>query len=406
MHRILVIDDEEAIRKNLDRLLSLEGYEVATASDGQHGLAVACSMRPAIIITDINMPQMDGFALLEAVRSHPELERTAVIMLTAAEDRSHVRKGMARGADDYITKPFKREELLEAIAAQIAKITRFERHKDQAVSQAQWQQQNSATLTSAIPASALSDTALHDHSEARRVQATVLFADISNFAALANHLSEDELSQLLSRYFAQICQPVVAYGGTHLKMLGDGLLALFEDDRYALAQSATSVHAGRALSAALALYAAAQEFRALVARHYGARGVPDVQVSIGLHSGEVSLAQQGQRGVTPLGHTVDTATHLQALGKMRGWAITASATTVVFAGSGVQQGREHAMGMQDAPTLPNACEVLGYHTQLDLKHGLDREAMAFENAVLELTAQENAHATAHAAKAALLQSVV
>jgi serine/threonine-protein kinase PpkA len=277
MHRILVIDDEEAIRKNLDRLLSLEGYEVATASDGQHGLAVACSMRPAIIITDINMPQMDGFALLDAVRSHPELERTAVIMLTAAEDRSHVRKGMARGADDYITKPFKREELLEAIAAQIAKIDRFERHKDLAVSQAQLQQQGD---THPAPTAQAQVDSTQGSAPARHVQATVLFASISNFAALAQSLSEDELVKLLNRYFAQICKPVVAHGGTHLKMLGDGLLALFEDDCSTAVNGHASVHASRALSAAMALQAAAQEFRALLARRYGTRGVPELQVGV------------------------------------------------------------------------------------------------------------------------------
>jgi serine/threonine-protein kinase PpkA len=401
MHRILVIDDEETIRKNLDRLLSLEGYEVATASDGQHGLAVACSMRPTIIITDINMPQMDGFALLEAVRSHPELERTAVIMLTAAEDRSYVRKGMARGADDYITKPFKREELLEAIAAQLAKINRFERHKDQAVSQAQLSQQ--ADISPAAPALAEPS---QGNVPARHVQATVLFANIINFTALAQHLSEDELVKLLNRYFAQICQPVIACGGTHLKMLGDGLLALFEDDRYAMEAGSATVHASRALHAAMALHAAAQEFRARLAHSYGARGLPELHVGIGLHSGEVTLAHQGQRGVTPLGHTVDAVTHLHAAGKMRGWAVTASTTTVLLAGSGVQLGREHAMGMQEVTPLPNACEVLGYRTRLDLQQGLDREAMAFENAVVELAARENAHATARAAKAALLQRVV
>jgi hypothetical protein len=86
---------------------------------------------------------------------------------------------------------------------------------------------------------------------------------------------------------------------------------------------------------------------------------------------------------------------------MQGWAVTASATTVLLAGSGVQQGREHTMAMQEHTPLPTACEVLGYHTLVDLQQGLDHEAMAFENAVVELAAQENAYATAQAAKVAL-----
>jgi serine/threonine-protein kinase PpkA len=397
MHRILVIDDDEAIRKNLDRLLSLEGYEVATASDGQHGLAVALSMRPAIIVTDINMPQMDGFALLDAVRAHPELERTAVIMLTAAEDRSHVRKGMASGADDYITKPFKREELLEAIAAQLAKISRFERHTEQAVSQAQLQLQTAANLSLAASPTTWADPALGS-APAHGVQATVLFASMRQFAALANHLSEDELSQLLSHYFSQICQPVVAYGGTHLKISGDGLLALFEEGRYAAAPDDSRVHACRALSAAMALHAAAQDIRVMLTRNYSARGLPEWHVAIGLHSGEVILNQSGSCGVTPMGQAVDTAHHMLEAGKLLGWAIAASTTTTQLAGDGVQLGREQALGNPGAAALPSACEVLGYHTSLNLQHGLDKEAMAFEKAVIELTVQENAQTTARAAK--------
>jgi serine/threonine-protein kinase PpkA len=118
MHRILVVDDEESIRKNIERLLSLEGYEVATAPNGQHGLVIARSMLPDIIITDINMPGMDGFAMLDAIRHHPELDRAVVIMLTAADERDSMRRGMRLGADDYLTKPFRREELLDAISSQ------------------------------------------------------------------------------------------------------------------------------------------------------------------------------------------------------------------------------------------------------------------------------------------------
>ncbi|NJM44522.1 MAG: response regulator [Brachymonas sp.] len=136
MHRILVVDDEEAIRKNIERLLSLEGYEVATAPNGQHGLVIARSMLPDIVITDINMPAMDGFAMLDALRHHPELERCIVIMLTAADERDSMRRGMRLGADDYLTKPFRREELLDSIHSQLKKLDRHNRDKEHAVARA------------------------------------------------------------------------------------------------------------------------------------------------------------------------------------------------------------------------------------------------------------------------------
>jgi serine/threonine-protein kinase PpkA len=401
MHRILVVDDEEAIRKNLDTLLSLEGFEVATAPNGQHGLVLARSMLPDIIITDINMPLMDGYALLEAVRAHPELERTVVIMLTAAEDREHMRKGMARGADDYITKPFKRDELLDAIAAQLEKIRRFDRYKNHAISQEKLRLQNNASGGQSPQASQVSDTGFA-HSAARSLQGTVLFADIRNFTALAERFTEDELSKLLSDYFAHICQPVIAYGGTHLKMLGDGLLALFEVDHHAAALGDANAHASRAVSAALALHAAALEFRAFLAHSYHARGLPEFHVGVGLHSGEVSLGQHGLRELTPHGHTIDTATRLQAAGKMLGWAVTASATTTLLAGSGVHLGREQSLGIDGPTPLPTACEVLDYRGAGDLQQGLDSAVIAFESAVVELAAQDNAQTTARAAKASAI----
>jgi serine/threonine-protein kinase PpkA len=417
MHRILVVDDEEAIRKNLDTLLSLEGFEVATAPNGQHGFVVARSMLPDIIITDINMPVMDGYALLEAVRAHPELERTVVIMLTAAEDRDHMRKGMARGADDYITKPFKRDELLDAIAAQLEKIRRFDRHKNQAVSLAVAQTAEQAkvqfrqrydTADSLAPSSHFSTLSSPTDSPARTMQATVLFADIRNFTTIAERLTADELSTLLSRYFEEICRPVVAFGGTHLKMLGDGLLALFEGDSHDRQAADDGAHASRALSAAIALHATAQAFGAWVAQAFSGRGLSEFSVGIGLHSGEVTLGQVGSqraREVTPLGATVDMAAQLQAAGKDLGWAIAASAKTTLLVGGGLRQGRVQAIQIHRQEETLSACEVLAYEAAVDLQLGLDSAALAFESAAVELAAQENSQTTARAAKDALNQSL-
>jgi serine/threonine-protein kinase PpkA len=429
MHRILVVEDDEAIRKNLDRLLTLEGFEVATAADGQQALAAALDKPPHILITDINMPVMDGFALLAAVRDNPVLERTVVIMLTAAEDRSHTRRGMQLGADDYITKPFKREELLESIAAQVQKISRFERHRNQAVShavhhamaqteeQAQEQfrqrydgphsvppQSEFGSLSLSSPAPSASATPA-----GTTLQATVMFADIRNFTTMAERLSAAELATLLGRYFELACRPVVAYGGTHLKMLGDGLLALFEDDANdAATTQAHSSHASRALSAAVSLRTVAQEFGAWTTHTYGARGLPEFNVGIGLHSGEVTLGQLGSHGaqeVTPLGDSVNIASRLQTASKELGWTVVASADTARLAGSGVEKGREQVIRIRGRAQSVGACEVLNYRAEMDLQLGADSTELAFEQQAIESAAVENSQITARAAKGALKQSL-
>jgi DNA-binding response OmpR family regulator len=126
MTSVLVVEDDASIRANLARLLRLEGYEVTVAADGSEGLRVAQGLRPDVMISDVNMPGLDGFSLVEALRADPMLATTGVLMLTALDDRASMRQGMKSGADDYLGKPFTRDELLEAIAALLKKRIRIE----------------------------------------------------------------------------------------------------------------------------------------------------------------------------------------------------------------------------------------------------------------------------------------
>ena len=117
MSTVLVVEDDDAIRNNVVRLLKLEGHEPVAAADGLDGLERARALRPDLVISDIGMPRMDGFALLQALRADPALAATPVMLLTALDDRASMRRGMTAGADDYLAKPFTRVELLEALQA-------------------------------------------------------------------------------------------------------------------------------------------------------------------------------------------------------------------------------------------------------------------------------------------------
>lgn len=118
MH-ILIAEDEPSLRENLQWMLELEGYKVTAAADGRVALAAALAHRPDLVLTDVMMPELDGFGLIKALRSHPATATLPVIMLTARADRSDTRTGMNLGADDYLTKPCRREELLAAISARL-----------------------------------------------------------------------------------------------------------------------------------------------------------------------------------------------------------------------------------------------------------------------------------------------
>lgn len=121
MKKILIIEDNEDVRENTADLLHLAGYDTATAAEGRSGLRRVQDFRPDLILCDIMMPGMDGYQVLEAVLGDPETAHTPFIFLTAKTEKADIRKGMNLGADDYLTKPFEEEELLEAIRSRLRK---------------------------------------------------------------------------------------------------------------------------------------------------------------------------------------------------------------------------------------------------------------------------------------------
>ncbi len=113
--RILVVEDEQNIRENIQELLEAKGYQIRTAGDGKQGVLEAIDFRPHLILCDIMMPRMDGFKMLEYIRKTATIQNTPFIFLTAKIDKTDIRQGMELGADDYLTKPFTSKELVKAI---------------------------------------------------------------------------------------------------------------------------------------------------------------------------------------------------------------------------------------------------------------------------------------------------
>lgn len=116
MKRILVIEDQEDLRKLLSRLLTLEGFEVVTADSGARGIATARAQHPDLIFCDLLMPEVDGYGVLSALRGDPGTASIPFVFVTASAERSERRTGLDRGAAAYLTKPFKRDEILQTIA--------------------------------------------------------------------------------------------------------------------------------------------------------------------------------------------------------------------------------------------------------------------------------------------------
>lgn len=130
MQRILVVEDELHIRENLVWLLEASGYEALAAADGDEGIRMARQEVPALILCDVMMPGTDGFGVLRALQETPATAAIPFIFLTARTEREDIRAGMVAGADDYITKPFAADEVLEAIGVRLHKKASIEaRHE-------------------------------------------------------------------------------------------------------------------------------------------------------------------------------------------------------------------------------------------------------------------------------------
>lgn len=121
MKKVLVIDDTDEIRTVISESLKVYGFATTVAGDGQTGIAAAQNESPDLIICDINMPNLDGFQTLTALREDEKTATIPFIFLTGATDKTDMRKGMELGADDYLTKPFTHRELLAAVNARLEK---------------------------------------------------------------------------------------------------------------------------------------------------------------------------------------------------------------------------------------------------------------------------------------------
>ncbi|HET7361624.1 MAG TPA: response regulator [Salinimicrobium sp.] len=122
MKKILFIEDDVVVRENTAELLELSDYGVVTAANGRIGVDLAKKELPDIVVCDIMMPEMDGYAVLQALAEDSSTQNIPFIFLSAKTEHKDIRRGMNLGADDYLTKPFEEEELISAIESRLAKM--------------------------------------------------------------------------------------------------------------------------------------------------------------------------------------------------------------------------------------------------------------------------------------------
>ncbi len=131
---IMVVEDDFALLQGIRELLELTNYKVVPASNGVEALELLNRFRPDLIVSDIMMPEMDGYEFHNKVRERVELLTIPFIFLTARGEKVDIRRGKSLGADDYITKPFDDEDLLVAIEAKLARWQSLREQQDEEIS--------------------------------------------------------------------------------------------------------------------------------------------------------------------------------------------------------------------------------------------------------------------------------
>ena len=114
-HKILIVDDEPNIVLSLEFLMEQSGFAVAVARDGDEALAQMASFRPDLVLLDIMLPKMNGFEVCQKIRATPDWAGVRVLMLSAKGRELEVSKGLALGADGYVTKPFSTRDLMDQV---------------------------------------------------------------------------------------------------------------------------------------------------------------------------------------------------------------------------------------------------------------------------------------------------
>ena len=298
---LLVVDDNRVNRLLVARTLEQFGHRIAFAENGRQALEVLRNRLADLVLLDIEMPGMNGYQTLEALRADPKLRDIPVVMMSSVDNIDSVARCIEMGAEDYLFKPVNAVLLRARVAASLEK----KRLRDQ--QRELFRKFATAEVVEELLATGFALGGKH-------VDATVMFSDIRSFTGLAESLPPAETIDLLNSYYTLMFDAIGSQGGIVNQIQGDGLMALFG------APLPHADHAERAVRAGLEML----ELVAGFGREQAARGKPEIRIGVGIASGQVIAGYTGtERRVTYtcVGDTVNVAAHLEAHTKVLGQPI-------------------------------------------------------------------------------------
>ncbi len=289
--RLLIVDDNRVNRLLMSRSVELLGYSATVAENGRVAMDMLRDGAFDLMLLDIEMPEMDGFEVLEAIKLEPSLKELPVIVTSSVEGVENIVRCIDLGAEDYLPKPVNPVLLRARLSSSLEK----KRLRDE-----------QKTLLRRFATSEV----VQDLQETgfklggRRVHASVLFCDIRGFTAISEKQSPEDTIELLNIYYTLMFEAIDQHDGIVTLMIGDGLMVLFGAPQTLENPAASAV-------------AAAQDMLAIIAQfnqEQVAAQKPEIRLGIGIATGEVVAGYAGTRQratYTCIGDKVNLASRLE-----------------------------------------------------------------------------------------------
>lgn len=295
--RILVVDDEPVNRRVLQNQISLAGYEVETAAGGREALdllRISDTQETGfdLVILDIMMPKMSGYEVCHRLRQHYLPSELPVILLTAKNHVTDLVQGFEAGANDYLTKPFLRDELLSRIRTHLS-LSRISRASGRFVPHEFIQVLGKKDIT---------DVQLGDHQQR---EVTVLFSDIRDYTTLAELMTPEDNFKFVNAYAGRMGPIIQHYDGFVQQYLGDAIMAIFQKSPEAALRAAVRMQ---------------EEIRSYNKERL-TKGRRSIQAGMGMHTGSLIMGiigDQRRTDAATIADTVNTASRLEGLTKYYG----------------------------------------------------------------------------------------
>ena len=289
--RLLVVDDNKVNRILLTRSLEQQGHTVEMAENGKNGLEILRSQAFDLVLLDIEMPEMDGYQVLEACLNDTDLRNIPIIMTSSMDELDSVVKCIELGAEDYLNKPVNPVLLKARINASLEKKSL----RDE-------QRKLFRTFATEEVVEELMKTGFS--LGGKHVNGSAMFTDIRSFTTLAETQDPADTIDLLNSYYALMFEAITGNGGTVNQMLGDGLMAIFG------ALTPQEDHAERAVRAALEMIDLIEAFN----QQQEMQKKPAIKIGIGIASGQMIAGFTGTQNratYTCVGDTVNLAARIE-----------------------------------------------------------------------------------------------